>query len=576
MQLDDFRAADTPAGRLILNPADLGPHINVPLRVWPVRGAGLLWLNDRWLLENGVDVTEPDVRTRISHSILEAFAVSTVPSPGMVPLRHLGAERYGGTGGAVHGGSGRCGSAGDFNAKGIGRTPLVSEAMDIYHKHGWLSLSEALREAVNAEIADIELPYGGVPVVAIIDTGRSFQVEPDSPWERAAIVVRPNFVRPAHFERSIFFGDSGHPAAQQFIDAQRVRDAVTAAAAAPARYPSLTDMFLRFSRQIGAARAKRLWQGQFLTSNLSVDGALADFGSFRSVPNWRATVGQAGERFGTELTQLRKAMLSLAFYITKYAGDTLAALDLRAFLPQIEQAEADAFADACRWGLGLEDPAAADLTRALQDYYQLQQATRLADNVPEATSWLYDFFSPTREPAAGPRRELALGRHIRSLFDRAASGNHRESTSLNKARRFLCPQPMLSYQLASGRARRIEQAIAAGHPAPARLVETHIRGQVARHRRSWATLPTHLDVIGRRSGSDLLHCLDLRTGASCLWLEGYRLGDRAVLDGRAIPLSSLDREPRSRGNRIGIALPFDDDISLTRPAGDRTISLTPA
>jgi hypothetical protein len=528
----------------------LGQHINVPFHTWPLENARLLWLNHRWFLDQGINTAHREIADRVANAVMGTFAVSSRPRDGIAAKSYMAADRYGGTGGAVHGGSGRCGNAGQFNAKGVGQTPLVNPRADMYHVNGRMSVAEALRETVNAEVAGFELPHGSVPVVAIIDTGETFTIGDDPKTHRGAIVVRPNFVRPAHYERSIFFGDSGYPGSQQFVDALRVKDAVRANLAAPDVFPSLSEMFMRFSRQIGAARANRLWQGQFLTSNLSVDGALADFGSFRSVPNWRATVGLAGERFGQELTQLRHALLSVAFYFIKYGGSAMETLDVRGLLGECVRAENNAFSATCLQSLGIhhEIPAAPELEAALTEYYRVQQAMRLADNVRESAGWLYDVFAPQQGFASGTAPEARLARHIADIYSGVISGDCRESASLNKAQRFFRPQPLLNYSVASKKARHIEKAITHNRADASRLAGGYIVSQVAKHRRTWKHLPPHLDIIGQLPGRSGLRCLNLKTQRPCTWIEAQQVGEDIVFDGRSFPLSSL-REPDASGDR---------------------------
>jgi hypothetical protein len=528
----------------------LGQHINVPFHTWPLKNARLLWLNHRWFLEQGINTSDRDIAEKIARTLMETFAVSSKPRDGVAAKSCMAADRYGGTGGAIHGGSGRCGNVGQFNAKGIGQTPLVSLNADIHHVNGRMSLAEALRETVNAEVANFELPYGSVPVVAIIDTGETFTIGDDPTMNRGAIVVRPNYVRPAHYERSIFFGDSGHSGSQQFLDALRVKDAVRANLAAPDVFPSLSEMFMRFSHQIGAARANRLWQGQFLSSNLSIDGALADFGSFRSVPNWRATVGLAGERFGAEMTQLRKALLSLAFYFVKYGGSAMEALDVRGLLGECVRAEKNTFSATCLQSLGIHDKtaAASQLEAALSEYYQIQQTMRLADNVRESAGWLYDAFVPQQDIASGTVQEARLAKHIADIYIRLAAGDCRESASLNKAQRFFRPQPLMNHSVASKKARHIEVAITKNRADASRLTDGYIRSQVTKHRRTWSHVPPHLDIVGQRPGCTELQCVDLRTQKPCTWIETHRVGEDVVFEGRSFPLRNM-REPDASGDR---------------------------
>lgn len=127
-----------------------------------VPAANILWLNERWLFERGVDVRDKVSRERIERRLLSNFACVVADSS--VDNAHLDlgrpielwADRYGETGGATHGGSGRAGTRGPFNAKGVGRTPLVSTDTDWYHSHGCMWLEEAIREAIVGETLHLE------------------------------------------------------------------------------------------------------------------------------------------------------------------------------------------------------------------------------------------------------------------------------------------------------------------------------------------------------------------------------------------------------------------------------------
>ncbi|HWU78853.1 MAG TPA: hypothetical protein VN158_02170, partial [Caulobacter sp.] len=280
------RSLDTDAvglrlGRGLPNLAAFGDKLFVETAARARPQARVLWLNHRWFAEQGLDSLDASTKAQLHEWLIADFAFETAEADSAD--RTVRADRYGGTGGATHGGSGRCAVVGAFNAKGVGRTPLVPEGVDWTHAHGLLSLDEAVREAISAEIAHAELPYGAVPVIAILDGGGEYWT-PEGQSHRRAILVRPNFVRPAYAERSIFFGTSGKLGSDQQIDAERVRDVVRgltgprpARLAANLSFDRLEEMFGRFAFQLGYGRAHRLWQGRFLTSNLSIDGALADF-----------------------------------------------------------------------------------------------------------------------------------------------------------------------------------------------------------------------------------------------------------------------------------------------------------
>lgn len=464
------------------DPVALGERVAVHFEVRRLPNARLLWLNGRWLTDVGMASAEQGAREGFVARLLDDFAVTSGASdvPGTRDCAHtLYADRYGGTGGALHGGSGRCGIRNGFIAKGIGKTPLVDENVDVYHRSGRLPLGEAIAETIHAEIVNRELPWGAVRTVAIIDAGFEYPHGPDAEPRRAAILVRPSFIRPAHFERSIFFGSGGRRDSAQFQDAGRVREAC-ANAASSTLAPPLREMFRRFAQQLGTARARRLWQGRFLSSNVSIDGALVDFGSFRALPNWRRTVGLAGECFGAEAEHLRHTFISVAGYFAKYAPRALEGLDLRPFLCELAATERASFLDACLEGIGAgsscADPDARDLGESFDEYYRCQQAARTGVDVAGGCRWIHDAFTGRAARPATLRERAAEARLLEAI-------RHAERTqapagvSMARAEGFFRPRPLLTYDASMRRARRIER-LAGRDDAPARVAR-HIAREIA-------------------------------------------------------------------------------------------------
>lgn len=322
---NDYWDMDDKNDPYLLNLASVSTSMLVPFPVGRLPDASLLWLNERWFHDLGMAIHDAPTRARISASLLERFAVTSIEAhcvAGTFGGQTLGADRYGGSGGAIHGGSGRCGSDGMLIAKGTGPTPLVSEAHDWSHSHGCLYLYDAIREAVASEILNAELPHGAVPIVAIIDAGFSLaRTDADEP-ERCAILIRPAFLRLAHFERSLYFGTSGSANSDQFQDSLRVKDAIHFAdehTQRDAGNPNdlgvdLSALYLRLAEQIAASRAHRLWTGRPTSDNITSNAQFLDFGGFRAVPTWKR--GTDGHRhfFGDEMRDVRHSLPSLAYF----------------------------------------------------------------------------------------------------------------------------------------------------------------------------------------------------------------------------------------------------------------------
>jgi hypothetical protein len=530
-----------------LDPAALGEHVGASFEVRRLPSARLLWLNERWLIEAGIAPGDGAARESFVGRIMRDFAVTSVASdvPGTTSgseLR-LSADRYGGSGGELHGGSGRCGSKDGFIAKGIGKTPLVTEQVDIYHKNGRMSVSEALRETINAEIVNRELPWGAIPTVAIIDAGFDFPYGESQEPHRAAIVVRPAFIRPAHFERSIFFGSGGYRDSAQFKDALRVRDATRAAAAAPEVYPPLLDMFRRFAQQIGVARARRLWQGRFLSSNVSINGALVDFGSFRALSNWRRTIGVAGECFGTEMDQLRRAFLSVAGYFGKYAPEQLSDLDPRAYLRELIQVEHAAFLDSCFSGCGVtarEGSGAQRLAACIDAYYHCQQAARIGVNVGDSSRWIYDALVERAGTRPANSVERVVEADVLAAIRNAAPEAKQGGAGLQKAREFFRPRGLLSYFALDRRARRIERLVA-GRADAARMVRDYIASELAFNLYRTRFTPSQLLPLSAACDvhTSIVLCEDSNRQARTFWVEAAARGGNAYVLNCEVPLDRL-------------------------------------
>lgn len=342
-------------------------HLYVPFAVRPFRHARVAWLNNRWFQTVGVDCSIPEQRSEIENWLVNRFGVS-VPSEDdpegqyRPEEQHLYADRYGAPRGSVGGGSGRVGTFGTFNAKGIGRTPLVSLQSDWYHSHGCMFLEEAIREAILSEICTRTFPHGTVPTIAVIDTGARLRWRDGTYGARRAIIVRPAFLRVAHLMRSIFFGTSGYLGSDQVTDAACVRDMWE-------RIPAETlhTTFATVGAQYGFGNALRLWPGPFFVSNFTIDGELVDFGSFRALPNWMRARGESrAHSFGGEATLVAAAARSLA----RNAFCCGIALDAQALAQRFHQGFAEGFTVALLQN-GIQP--GSDLAREFQRVWSDQQ-----------------------------------------------------------------------------------------------------------------------------------------------------------------------------------------------------------
>lgn len=250
------------------------------------------------------------------------------------------ADRYGGGGTGAAGGSGRCAAFNSVQIKGVGATPLVAPDADAYHSSGTLMLFEAATEALFAGVYQISLPFGAVPVQAILLTGgrytRALGGNPDAPCVRS-LAVRPFVARPAHFMRN-FMNPLGRRAAGEAApgmtaDAQRTAGAMAYLAAnfqaSLSLAPTETDeaalldagfreVARRLAWQCAASFAKRLPHGTLSCSNIGLDGAFLDFGVSNFAPAYRRQCWAHGQEPWTESLWPIRTLISLRQQLDKY------------------------------------------------------------------------------------------------------------------------------------------------------------------------------------------------------------------------------------------------------------------
>ncbi len=262
-------------------------HIAIPVK--PLAAPSLLWLNRQ------VAVSDPSWaechgdQVRYEQALLKKCGYITIspqqhsgPDDAATVIAH--ADRYGGSGIGNNGGSGRAALINGYLVKGIGPTPLIADNADLGHASGGAFLEEAIRECIYSEIVRQEFPHSAIPILAIIDTGFSQRLGADGRAQRRVLVVRPAFLRPAHFDRAV-----GYLAARPddgASDFARVVAAFERAAPADALRHTFIDFFSRWSRQLAYAFAHRMPHGSNTMSNICLDGALLDFGATSAVPSW--------------------------------------------------------------------------------------------------------------------------------------------------------------------------------------------------------------------------------------------------------------------------------------------------
>jgi hypothetical protein len=232
------------------------------------------------------------------------------------------ADRYGGLGIGYNGGSGRNSRVGNYFVKGCGRTPLVSHLTDFAHASGGAYLEEAVREAIYSETVRLTFPHGAVPVLAIIDTGIDFDWPPNiiPNVERRVLVVRPLFLRPAHFERAVgFVTENPH---EGMLDHNRVSQMYNLSVQAYGQEnvkQALKDFFDRWAHQLSFGFINRVRLNSNTTSNVAIDGRLLDFGSMSAVSSWaRYNLSHFPDSFESIINSACVGLRSIIYYFGRH------------------------------------------------------------------------------------------------------------------------------------------------------------------------------------------------------------------------------------------------------------------
>lgn len=260
----------------------------------------VIWQNSR--------VSSPETRLLNKEDVAKKFALQL--NNNQEECFQLGTvDRYGGRGLGKNGGSGRSALLGNFYLKGIGKTPLLGKSTDESHASGGAYLEECAREIIMSEIVSAEFPWGSVPVLSVCLTGESvvWQTSNGKKKEQLCTLVRPAFIRPAHFEKAIGYDpvDLGELA----IDEDRVSSHLSflkdMCSDEVEIISVLAEFWCRWSEQIAYGFAHRLAAGGLSTANVALDGRWVDFGSWASLPSWgKYTFAPRVEPFGEEMVVL--------------------------------------------------------------------------------------------------------------------------------------------------------------------------------------------------------------------------------------------------------------------------------
>lgn len=502
-----------------VDPLDWGHALCVVFKAHRLAAAQVTWINRRWFLEHGIDVTTQATRARTEAWLLRRFAY-VVPRPEDSDAAFASdsveflADRYGATGLVPNGGSGRAGIRDGFQVKGIGVTPLVGVDADWLHSHGCVWLEEAIREAMFAELLAAESPAGAIPTIAILDTGLRMDHQGEA-GERRALVVRPFVLRLAHLQRAPSFRPLNGDLDAQPADATRTRDAVRAyrATADCLKAVMPTELFHRLGKQVAFSHLHRISHGGFFSSNLTLRGEFIDFGAATALPDWgHYQSSPTSPRFGDEERNIVQIAQSLAFYLRKYGEDNVGNVAdmLHAFRSgyasgSVEETEKI-------WGLGHDDSAAIIISAVLLGAFTRQQR---------------DFSSIGRV-----RTPVALTKEECAAIDSALSSDPRlRRRAWRRGMHSLRPRPEMERQ-------RLQSWLFAQYlhsdrsrPLPAGAVDSAMTAVLSATRRIWPNLPDDLDVYAQVSdgSSDALACRRDTDGTPWVWLRGLKSGDRVFL-----------------------------------------------
>lgn len=239
-------------------------------------------------------------------------------------------EMYGGPGLGGNAGGVRCANYAGFQVKGTGPSLLAGPGTDKWHRHGALSLQDAVRETVMGELVHVASPHGAVRAQGIVDLGFRFATEvgvdklPSS--APRALLYRELSVRVAHLMRSSFM-NVGPDLALREID--RMRDGIPrfvdwlcrglGAVSFDKAAQGLLLMFDRLMNQVAVLRTKRLVHGSLIPSNFCIDGRFLDFTTSTPVSTLQPVmVSLGGLTSQQQHQQILRALPDLLFYVAKY------------------------------------------------------------------------------------------------------------------------------------------------------------------------------------------------------------------------------------------------------------------
>ncbi|MGE0707676.1 MAG: hypothetical protein AB7N76_08415 [Planctomycetota bacterium] len=251
----------------------------------------VVWFNFALANEMGISLPRGQVLTpELESQLIREMAWQILPAGQEANGRattKVYADRYGGWGMGYNKGAGRAAFFGQYNLniKGIGVTPLVSNATSFSHRHGGAPLTEGVLEAVWGEVGTNLFNRGSTRILAVIDVGDVTKWE-DGGSERRALIVRAGHqVRPAHVLAEGFQRPNTYEALVRMLDATNTLVKVSQPGG------DVVDLNASLERlaQLHARTAAELYRYRILhgglsPGNKSFDGGMLDLGTVTSQP----------------------------------------------------------------------------------------------------------------------------------------------------------------------------------------------------------------------------------------------------------------------------------------------------
>ncbi|MHB1992683.1 hypothetical protein [Metallibacterium scheffleri] len=411
-------------------------------------------------------------------------------------------------------------------------------------------------------------------MIAIIDTGLAYPFEDGRIGERRALLVRPLAFRPAHLERAALFSVGDDTRQAQILDVKRVKDAVGIFTSADQARNELgitvkdaKELVQNIARQIAFGQVHRLFHGGYFSSNLSINGELLDFGSFRSLPDWEKSFAMDHvPPFGEEMILLTQIIESLFFHLNKYRVEPGHQLEKVGLIELAKTTIESEFTSNVHtlWGLNPEE---ADEWKRLADctanYYKRQQERlrSYASRVEQRGEWIYNSIvgASTDERILNEQSWIdEIDDLLRAGYGNDERGNRTRTISWLTASRLLEPRIYLFREVLQNCIYGVIGGDATISPEPA-AVRALVDRIVSESRRHWPLLPLGFQVRSQvcSACSSALICARAVDGAVFAWLEGTVIDNCWVAFNAYVPLAALTSHVTvSQGSRVGVLVPL--------------------